>query len=146
MSALERPIRAVSSQSTRSTASEQSNRSTVSNLSTRSTASTRSEVSRTATRTATAPARSYARTVTGIEGNGNTTQWGISIRDTVFIRNEVQIGDYLAPREEKEEYVQYFTNRFVVVSIAYRRNQRGGPSYKLVKREPHNVRLVRKAA
>ena len=88
--------------------------------------------------------RSYARSVTSIEGNGNTTQFGFSIKDTVYIINDVQIGNYLCPPEEKDGPVQYFTNRFVVVSIHYRRSSDGAQHYKLIKREPHNLRLIRR--
>ena len=85
--------------------------------------------------------RSHRRTqLSSLEGNGATEQWDLRRKDTVRITNDVRIGNYYLPNDEKIGPVQYFTNRFVVVSISYFRGNR--QYHKLVQREPHNVLLV----
>ena len=74
-----------------------------------------------------------------LEGNGARSQWGLNKRDIVRIENDVRIGSYTLEDHEKEGPVAYFTDRFVVVDITYSTDK-----YKLVKRERHNVTLIRR--
>ena len=82
-----------------------------------------------------------------LEGNGAQEQFGLKKRDIVQITNDVVIGTYVLKDSQKIGPVQYFTDRFVVVSLKYKfdpDNEREEFKYKLVKRESQNIRLVQR--
>ena len=87
-----------------------------------------------------AVSRTSRTRIDSLEGNGAEEQWNLRKKDTVRIINQVRIGKHYLEDSEQIGPVQYFTDRFVVVSICY---FRGRTQYhRLVKREIHNVRLV----
>ena len=82
-----------------------------------------------------------------LEGNGAEEQFGFKKKDIVHITNQVVIGSYTLLEFQRTGAVQYFTDRFVVVSLKYKFNpddEEEAFKYKLVKRESQNIQLIRR--